>query len=160
MPQGNCYLSIIPAFPSRPHPHSHSGQHFGVCACVPLAYCRRVSFAISQYSGILAVNSQVHTPAISYFRPSISRRPFPIYHPPSATPKKPNPQLLVAIVAHFRRIHLAHLMAQTKPNGYAKGKQWVPRLWALKRIKNIFVHLICERAKCLSLPLSPGIERW
>jgi len=83
MPQGNCYLSIIPAFPSRPHPHSHSGQHFGVCACVPLAYCRRVSFAISQYSGILAVNSQVHTPAISYFRPSISRRPFHISHLPS-----------------------------------------------------------------------------
>jgi len=49
-------------------------------------------------------------------------------------------------------------MAQTKPNGYAKGKQSVPRLWALKRIKNIFVHLICERAKCLSLPLSPALS--
>lgn len=31
-----------------------------------------------------------------------------------------NTQVLVAIVAHFRRIHLAHLMAQTKPSPMAK----------------------------------------
>lgn len=125
-----CLLSLH----SHPIP-SHSNQPScdpSNLACVrasSLAYCRRVSFAISQHS-----SSKFPSPHSSYqlLSPFNFPTPNPIRNPqtPSLKPKSsanananPNPQLLVAIVAHFRRIHLALLMGQTKPNGYAGGRR-------------------------------------